>query len=116
MLFGLLAVIACGAWPSGLAQATVQFSRAQSVFANYANNGVYQPCGVAVDGSGNVYIANAGYNEVLKETLSAGSYIQSVVANGATSGLSYPCALAVDGSGNVYIADSENNQVLKETP
>jgi hypothetical protein len=37
------------------------------------------PFGVAVDGSGNVYIADAGNNRVLKETLSAGVYTESTV-------------------------------------
>jgi len=70
------------------------------------------PSGVAVDGSGNVYIVDSGNNRVLKETLSAGSYTESTVP---TSALSYPSGVAVDGSGNVYIADSGNNRVLAET-
>jgi sugar lactone lactonase YvrE len=77
----------------------------QSVVANSATNGLDGPEGVAVDGSGNVYIADFWNNRVLKETLSAGGYIQSVVANAATNGLHGPYGVAVDGSGNVYIAD-----------
>ena len=38
---------------------------------------VTYPHGVAVDGSGNVYIADTQNSQVLKETLSAGTYIQS---------------------------------------
>jgi hypothetical protein len=49
--------------------------------------------------------------EVLKETLSAGSYTQSVLP---ASGLTAPAGLAVDGSGNIYIADYLGNHVLKE--
>ena len=56
---------------------------------------------MAVDGSGNVYIADSGNNRVLKETLSGGSYTESTVG----SGLNRPIQLAVDGAGNVYIAD-----------
>jgi DNA-binding beta-propeller fold protein YncE len=67
---------------------------------------------VAVDGSGNIYIADAGNQRVVKETLSAGVYTQSVVAS---SGLNGPSGVAVDGSGNVHIADVFNNRVLKET-
>ena len=66
---------------------------------------------MAVDGSGNVYIADHTNNRVLKETPSGGIYTESTVA----SGLAYPEGVAVDGSGNVYIADSHNNRVLKET-
>ena len=75
-------------------------------------SGLTYPHGIAVDGSGNVYIAVPGNNEVLKETLSGGSYTQSTIG----SGLSGPSGVAVDGAGNVYIADSQNSQVLKETP
>ena len=87
----------------------------QGVVANNANNGLYYPEGVAVDASGNVYIADTNGSQVFKETLSAGSYTQSVIANYATNGLEFPRSVTVDGSGNVYIADSSNDRVLKET-
>jgi sugar lactone lactonase YvrE len=87
----------------------------QSVIANAASNGLASSDGIAVDGNGNVYIADFHNNRVLKETLSAGSYTQSVIANAATNGLSHPSRVAVDGAGNVYIADSYNDRVLKET-
>jgi hypothetical protein len=70
------------------------------------------PFGVAVDGSGNVYIPDTYNHRVLKETLSAGTYTESVVP---TSPLSDPFGIAVDGSGNVYISDSYEHRVLKET-
>jgi hypothetical protein len=88
----------------------------QSVVANAATNGLNHPFGVAVDGSGNIYIGDDWNNRVLKETLSADSYIQSVVANNANNGLYDPWGVAVDGGGNVYIADYYNQRVLKETP
>lgn len=80
----------------------------QSIVAS----GLLEPTGVAVDGSGNVYIADTGDNQVLMETLSSGSYMPTVVA----SSLSSPAGVAVDTAGNVYVADTQNNRVLKETP
>ena len=68
--------------------------------------------GIAVDQSGNIYIADSKNNQVLKVTPSAGGYTQSVVA----SALGGPSGVAVDGNGNVYIADTANNRVLMETP
>jgi sugar lactone lactonase YvrE len=70
------------------------------------------PSGVAVDGSGNLFIVDSNKNRVLKETLSAGSYTESTVP---TSALAYPYGIAIDGSGNLYIADYGNNRILKET-
>ena len=68
--------------------------------------------GIAMDGSGNLYVADYGNGRILKETLSAGSYYQSILV----SGLSNPNGIAVDGAGNVYIADTFSGLVLKETP
>lgn len=84
----------------------------QSVVAN----GLNASYDLAVDGGGNVYIADYGDNQVLKETLSAGGYTQSVVANYASNGLISPFGVAVDGSGNVYISYIWEGPVLKETP
>ena len=70
------------------------------------------PNGVAVDASGNVYIADTGNNRILKEALSGTTYTESTVVS---TGLSAPNSVAVDNSGNVYIADTGNNRVLKET-
>jgi hypothetical protein len=78
-----------------------------------ASSGLYHPYGVAVDGSGNVYIADTVNNRILKETLSGGSYSESTIP---TSSLYDPYALAVDASGCVYIADTNNYRILKETP
>jgi hypothetical protein len=75
-------------------------------------SGLLHPHGVAVDGSGNLYIADAGNNRVLKETLAAGAYTEGVLV----SGLSNPAAIAVDGSGGVYIADLGDAFVVKEAP
>ena len=65
--------------------------------------------GVAVDGNGNVYIADTVNNSVLKETLSGGSYTQSFIV----SGLNSIQGVAVDGGGNVYITDSNSSRMLK---
>lgn len=77
--------------------------------------GLSYPQGVAVDGAGNVYIADTGHNRILKETLANGSYTQSIVK----SGVDNPQAVAVDSQGNLYIAwepASGTVPILKETP
>lgn len=70
------------------------------------------PQGIAVDGSGNLYIADAINAAVYKETLSNGAYTQSAIGTGFTE----PYGVAVDGAGNVYVADGGNHAVYKETP
>ncbi|AEU38792.1 NHL repeat containing protein [Granulicella mallensis] len=73
--------------------------------------GLAYPVGVAVDGAGNVYIADQDAAEVLEETpASGGGYAQSV----AFTNLGNVESVAVDGNGNVYIA-SPTDGVLKET-
>jgi sugar lactone lactonase YvrE len=73
-------------------------------------SGLSFPEGVAADGSGNVYVAEAvGSQRILKETLISGFYIQSVVA----SGLGSLYGLALDGSGNIYYSDQTSKTVQK---
>jgi large repetitive protein len=69
------------------------------------------PVGVAVDGSGNVYVANLS-NAVTKIPLGCTSASCVTTLGG---GFSVPSGVAVDGSGNVYVADQGNNAV-KEIP
>jgi len=76
----------------------------------YSNSGYDAPYGVVVDGSGNVFIADANNNRIVKETRSGGSYSESVIG----SGLNAPSGLALDGGGNLYIADTGNNQIVEE--
>ncbi len=76
------------------------------------STGLDNPIGVAVDGAGNVYIADTDIAKVWKETPSGTAYTQTTVG----SGLNQPHGVAVDGQGNVYIADRGNLRVLKETP
>ena len=65
---------------------------------------------VAVDGAGDVFLADAGNNLVVKVTPSG---VQTTVAS---TGLSGPTGVAVDGAGDVFITDTNNNRVIKVTP
>ncbi|HEU5352163.1 MAG TPA: Ig-like domain repeat protein [Terracidiphilus sp.] len=59
---------------------------------------------LAVDGAGNVYIADTNNNRVLKETLFNGVYSETVVG----TGLSLPRQINVDGHGNIYFFDNDS--------
>jgi hypothetical protein len=81
------------------------------------------PQGVAVDASGNVYIADT-YNNVIRKVTAAG-VITTVAGIGGTFGhsgdggpatqalLDEPFAVAVDAGGDLYIADYQNSVIRK---
>jgi sugar lactone lactonase YvrE len=83
------------------------------------------PNGVAVDGSGNLFIADTGNGSIRKVILST-NIISTVAGQGlggfsgdgglATSAkMSSPEAVAVDSNGNLYIADTGNYRIRKVT-
>ena len=69
------------------------------------------PFGVAVDGAGDLYIADTGNSRVVEVT-AAGT--ASVLSTGGLT-LKQPFGVAVDGAGDVYIADTGNNRVVEVT-
>lgn len=83
------------------------------------------PNGLAVDGDGNLFIADSNNNRIRK--VSPAGIITTVAGNGvagfggdggpATSAqLRYPEGVAVDANGNLFIADAHNNRIRKVTP
>ena len=81
-----------------------------------------QPCSVATDAEGNIYIADRGNNRIRKVTASNG-IITTIAGNGSGDGyngdgipataaeLDTPQGVAVDGQGNIYIADTSNSRI-----
>ena len=63
---------------------------------------------MAVDGAGNVYVADYNHNEIKQWTAASGTITTLV-----SSGLNAPTGVAVDGAGNVYFADSGNDAIKK---
>jgi len=94
------------------------------------------PAAVAIDGAGNLYIADSLHNRIrivcsstpppyVTGCTGAGT-ITSIVGNGdpsytgdgglaSSATLSSPDGLAIDGAGNIYIADTGNNVIRKIT-
>jgi sugar lactone lactonase YvrE len=82
------------------------------------------PSGIAIDGSGNMYIADTG-NDTIRVITPAGVVSTlagtpgvpgSTNATGAAALFNGPNRLAVDASGNVYVADTQNHLIRKITP
>ncbi len=83
------------------------------------------PSGVAIDGAGNLYIADTNNNVIRKVNVALGS-ITTVAGDGqpgfagdggaATSAeLNSPKGITVDAAGNLYIADTGNNVIREVT-
>ena len=85
--------------------------------ATFAN-----PFGVAVDGTGNIYVTDASNATVRKLVVQGTNYVETTIGGlarntGSTDGLgglarfNEPFGLAVDAPGNIYLADSSNNTI-----
>jgi DNA-binding beta-propeller fold protein YncE len=71
------------------------------------------PESVAIDSSGNVYIADSGNNRIQKFS-SDGTFITKWGSLGNGTGQFHePSGIAVDSSGNVYVADFSNDRIQK---
>ncbi len=83
-----------------------------------------KPDGVAVDGAGNVYVADGANHTIRKVTSSgvvttlAGLAGSSGSADGPGSAARFyvPAGLALDSAGNLFVADYSNHTIRKVTP
>jgi len=84
----------------------------------------YYPFAIAVDGNGDLWVADS-YNHTIRKvtreavvTTPAGSPGQSGSADGTGSNarFDYPWGIAVSPNGEVLVADSSNNKIRKVTP
>ncbi len=74
----------------------------------------YSPCGIAVDASGNVYVADNVGNKIRKIT--PAGVVSNFGNTDVVESFYHPFAVAVDASGYVYVADTGNNKIRKITP
>ncbi len=84
----------------------------------------FGPAGLAVDGAGNVFVADAGNHTIRK--VAAGGLVSTVAGMprvsgrvdgvGANARFNSPWGLALDPAGSLYVTDHNNNTIRKIAP
>jgi type II secretory pathway pseudopilin PulG len=89
-----------------------------SQFSSWGSSGgtLSDPEAIAIDGSGNIWIADTGNYRVEKFNAD-GTYASLQFGSEGSSYAQFeePVAIAVDGSGNIWVADDTNDNVQKFT-
>lgn len=110
--------------PSGVVTTVAGVAGAGGFQDGPAASALFQnPAGLAVDGSGNIFVADYG-NTVIRKIASG---VVSTLAGqpqewgaqdgiGAAARFNYPDGVAVDVEGNLYVADSNNHTIRRITP
>jgi DNA-binding beta-propeller fold protein YncE len=83
-----------------------------------SGNGEFDcPTGIAVDGTGNILVADT-MNGRIEKFSSAGSFLSVIGTKGTGHGqLGEPSGIAIDGAGNIYVAEiARNHRVQKLAP
>ncbi len=120
-----------GSWNEVVRKVTVSTGNIETV-AGDGNNDFYGdsgpatdaaldgPRGLAVDGSGNIYIADSYNNRIRMvntsgniSTFAGGGTAQGDGGSASLAQLGNVFGVAVDGSGNIYIADAGNDRIRK---
>jgi DNA-binding beta-propeller fold protein YncE len=74
------------------------------------------PTGIAVDGSGNVLVADTGNGRIEKFS-PTGAFLSIIGTKGSGQGqFAQPNGIAIDRVGDIYVADAGNHRVLKLKP
>jgi len=77
---------------------------------------VDSPTGIAVDGNGNLLVADTNNGRIEKFSPS-GNFLSAIGSKGSGQGqLGAPNGIAIDRAGNIYVADASNHRVQKLAP
>lgn len=134
----VVAATALLAFASGLPECLAQVSDGHYIVSNWAGSaGVFGIAdgigtsarfslvyGVALDASGNLYVADTSYNTIRK--INAGGAVTTLAGlpgasgnadgTGSSARFNSPTAIAVDSTGSLYVVDTNNHTIRKITP
>ncbi|HET6513986.1 MAG TPA: DUF4082 domain-containing protein [Thermodesulfovibrionales bacterium] len=104
----LLALFISGIMNADVSATSIQYvsTLGESGISGSDNSHFNLPSGVAVDNSGNLYVADT-YNWRIQKFNSAGVYVSTL------GFFNDPLGVAVDNSGNLYVADTINDRIEK---
>ena len=102
--------------PAGAAELAPVFSLAWGSGPGAGENQFNEPNAVAVDATGNLYVAD-GVNDRIQVFDATGGHLAIWGGPGTAAGeFANPNGIAVDHDGNVYVADTENHRIQKLDP
>jgi len=114
-----------GSFLLGIGNGTIWTGTASLPVATASNGYFNYPNGIAVDGTGNIYVADTSNNRI-QEFNSSGTFVRgwgagttwtgtapAATASSAVGWFTSPTGIAVDSSGNLYVADGPNHRVSK---
>jgi sugar lactone lactonase YvrE len=97
---------------------TAGFADGSGVSANFS-----APGGLAIDQSGNLYVADTGNHRIRKisssgvvTTFAGSGSLGSLDATGTAASFNQPLGLAIDNFGNLYVGDWNSNKVRQINP
>jgi DNA-binding beta-propeller fold protein YncE len=109
--------------PSGVVTTFAGRGSSSGVNGNGTLAGFSNPLGLAIDGSGVLYVSEYGGHRIRKinpsadvTTLAGSGEKASMVGTGTGASFNSPSGLAVDGDGNIYVVENHGNLIRKVTP